>query len=111
MSSVKVTVVTDPNCNFQAVYLDGRLIADIGDNATARIDTSYFSIDDMLDALFDQPELRDLVEYETIGGYQLAEKIVGFDYVEWDGYWPAELSKVPRDTTDYSEGATSDDVR
>jgi len=97
----KITVVTDPNCNFQAIYLDGRLISDIGDNATSRIDQGYDSVGDMLEILFDQPEFNE-VEYEDIGGYQLAEKIIGFDYVEYEGYWPKELSKVPLDTTDYA---------
>ena len=106
---IEITMVTDPNCGFQAVYLNGTLVSDIGDNATARIDTGYETVSGMLEILFNEPEFEGIIDYQDIGGYQLSREIHGVDFTEYEGYWPESLAKVPHDNYDYAEGKFTDD--
>lgn len=99
-----VTLVTDSSCNFQGLYYDGKLVADLGDNATAKIDRSFWTVEDALDELL----FKIGVPFESISGWQLSRKIVGFDYTEFESYWPDNLADVPPDERTYGP---EDDVR
>lgn len=100
MSRVKVTIATDPDSGFGALYCDNKLVFDFGDigpfEGPFRKDSGFWRPnywDDALIELFARPEF-DGIEYDTESRYQL---IRDGD----DGYWPDNLSDAPPDTRNY----------
>lgn len=104
MSQPTVTLVTDSNCNFQAIYYDGKLVADLSDDFSSSSYVGRWNLDDVLGELCDKMG----VPYESVGGWQLGREIRGFDWTDYDSYWPENLADVPPDERTYEP---EDDVR
>jgi len=88
---VNITLVTDPNSGYQAVYYNGKLLIDLGDNCNSRQDLGYETLGDLLELLCDKLQIN----FEYYSGYQVSRKIEGIDYTEWEGYWPDYFTDVP----------------
>lgn len=83
MGNPKVTLVTEPANHFQALYLDGRLIGDFGDNLTERTDKSYEPPVDILENFELEARRQKSAKHWTDYGW------------EYDAEWPDQLSAAP----------------
>jgi hypothetical protein len=106
MGSVKITLATEPEGHFQALYLDGRLIGNLGDIASRNY-LEFEPLSDILNNLFSQPEF-DGFEFQEEYRYQVGFK-TWTDYGwEWDAEWPALLSEtgeVPKERYTWTDEA------
>jgi len=90
----RITLATETGCNFQAIYLDGRLIGDFGDNLGRDQDTSFEPTLDILENLFSQPEFADF-EFVEEWRYQKGTKSWTDYGWEYDAEWPHDLNEAP----------------
>ena len=86
-----VVIARDPMSGFAAVYLDGLLVHDFEEDPFWRFGTGVHNWGDALEVLFEKLD----VDYDVEGRYQLSDKIQGFDYTEYDSYWPERLDECP----------------
>jgi len=93
MGAVNITLVTDPNAGFQGVYCNGKFLVDLGDNCNRVQDLNYDTLDFLLELLSEKFKF----EYDSISGYQLSREIRGYEYTEYELYWPDYLTDVPID--------------
>jgi hypothetical protein len=90
VSEPKLALITDSNWGGQAVYFDGKLLVDLGDNCNRTHDMGYETLDFLLEQLAEKLDIG----YESLSGMESARKIQGFDWTDYEGYWPEDIGDV-----------------
>ena len=81
-----VHLVTDGYSGISGLYVDGKLVEDLDDHWLSRLD------DDALEAVM---HAIPGVEYDSLSKHQLGRPIHGYDYTEWESYWPDAEADLP----------------
>jgi hypothetical protein len=103
----KVVLVTDPDSGYNAVYLDGELFWDFDEEMFYTFSIRNDRQISWIDCLYDLfPKIG--AEFESQGRHMLTREIKGFDWTDYETYWPLKLEDAPVDDYLYEDAVELD---